>query len=91
MTHYMFHLLFLLVVNIPFGIWRGAVKKFSIQWFLAIHIPVLGSVLLRKQLHIEYTYIYLPIALIMFFVSQRIGVMIYEKRFKPKSEEPTEG
>lgn len=86
MTNYILHLLFLLVVNIPFGMWRGAVKKFSVQWFLAIHVPVVFSILLRKQLHIEYNYIYLPIALTMFFVSQRIGVMIYEKRLKKESD-----
>lgn len=90
MTNYIIHLLFLLTVNIPFGIWRGAVKKLSLQWFLAIHIPVFFSIILRKQLHIEYSLLYLPVALATFFISQRIGVMIYNTKFKPALQEPTE-
>jgi hypothetical protein len=27
-------------VNLPFGYWRANVKKFSLHWILAIHIPV---------------------------------------------------
>ncbi len=27
-------------INIPFGYWRANVKKFSLQWILAVHIPV---------------------------------------------------
>ncbi len=28
------------MLNIPFGYWRSNVQKMSIQWLLAIHIPV---------------------------------------------------
>ena len=31
---------FVLVLNLPFGFWRSRVKKFSVPWFLAIHLPV---------------------------------------------------
>ena len=27
------------LLNIPFGYWRANVRKFSLQWGLAIHIP----------------------------------------------------
>ncbi|MBI4744720.1 MAG: hypothetical protein HY776_07895, partial [Actinobacteria bacterium] len=29
-----------LILNLPFGYWRKNVKKFSLQWFLSIHLPV---------------------------------------------------
>ena len=28
------------VLNLPFGFWRAGVRKFSLPWFLAIHLPV---------------------------------------------------
>lgn len=29
-----------LCLNVPFGFWRAGVKKFSLPWFLAVHLPV---------------------------------------------------
>ena len=31
---------FVLLINLPFGWWRGHVRKFSLQWFLSVHLPV---------------------------------------------------
>ena len=28
------------LVNLPFGWWRGRVRRFSLQWFLSVHLPV---------------------------------------------------
>lgn len=33
-------LLFALIVNLPFGYWRQGLRKFSIPWWLAIHLPI---------------------------------------------------
>jgi hypothetical protein len=35
------------LMNIPFGYWRANVKKFSLQWYFAIHLPVPAIILLR--------------------------------------------
>lgn len=35
------------VLNIPFGIWRARTRKFSIQWWLAIHLPVPAIIVAR--------------------------------------------
>jgi hypothetical protein len=35
------------LLNIPFGYWRANVKKFGLQWYLAIHLPVPAIVALR--------------------------------------------
>ncbi|MEN8138191.1 MAG: hypothetical protein ABFR62_07145 [Bacteroidota bacterium] len=64
------------VINIPFGYWRANVRKFSLQWALAIHIPVPFIILLRIYSDIGfawYTYLFLISA---FFLGQRLGAYV---------------
>ena len=73
--------LLILIVNIPFGYWRAQVKKFSVKWFLAIHLPVPFVVFLRYYFDVGfeyYTYIFFVAA---FFAGQRIGVILFQKDF----------
>lgn len=44
--------IFALLLNLPFGAWRKREKKFSLEWWLAIHIPVPCIVALRLFLHL---------------------------------------
>ena len=70
------------LINIPFGFWRASVKKFSLQWFLAVHIPVPFVVLLRIYGGIGfafYTYIFLVSA---FFGGQQVGAGIKKYNHK---------
>ena len=63
--------------NIPFGYWRINVKKFSLQWVLAVHIPVPFIIALRIFTSIGfawYTYVFLVSA---FFLGQRLGASIH--------------
>ncbi len=63
-------------LNIPFGYWRANVKRFSTQWFLAIHIPVPFIVALRIFGGIGfswYTYIFLVGG---FFLGQQFGSLL---------------
>ena len=67
----------IIFINIPFGYWRANVKKFSIQWVLAVHIPVPIIIAIRILTEIGfiwYTYIFLVTA---FFIGQKIGSIIY--------------
>jgi len=67
------------VFNIPFGYWRAHVKKFSLQWVLAIHIPVPFIILLRIFSGIGfawYTYIFMVAA---FFMGQRLGGLLIKR------------
>ena len=69
--------LFVFVFNIPFGYWRINVKKFSLQWVLAVHIPVPFIIALRLTTSIGfawYTYVFLVGA---FFLGQRLGAMLH--------------
>jgi len=68
--------LIVFILNVPFGYWRAHVRRFSIQWFLAIHIPVPFIVALRIFSGIGfswYTYVFLVGG---FFLGQKFGSMI---------------
>ncbi len=74
--------IFIFLFNIPFGYWRINVKKFSLQWVLAVHIPVPFIITLRFMTPIGfawYTYIFLVGA---FFLGQRIGGSIHNRMGK---------
>ncbi len=70
--------LIVFVLNIPFGYWRANVKRFSLQWYLSIHIPVPIIIAFRIFFEIGFTwhtYIFLVTA---FFLGQRLGSIIYK-------------
>ena len=61
------------ILTIPFGYWRANVKRFSLQWYLSIHIPVPIIIAIRIFLEIGfswYTYLFLVTA---FFLGQKLG------------------
>ncbi|PKL81983.1 MAG: hypothetical protein CVV24_12465 [Ignavibacteriae bacterium HGW-Ignavibacteriae-3] len=73
------------LINIPFGYWRANVKKFSLQWFLSVHIPVPFIIFLRIIGHIGfafYTYIFLVAA---FFTGQQLGSYLRKKNLSISS------
>ncbi|TFH27454.1 MAG: hypothetical protein E4H10_03820 [Bacteroidia bacterium] len=64
------------ILNIPFGYWRANVRKFSTQWFLAIHIPVPFIVALRLLSGIGFawhTYLFLVAG---YFLGQQLGALM---------------
>ena len=68
-----------LVFNIPFGYWRANVKRFRLQWFLAIHIPVLFIIGLRIISDVGFawhTYLFFVSA---YFLGQQAGQFIRRK------------
>lgn len=60
-----------LLLNVPMGYWRSMVKKFSVQWFLAVHLAVPIIYLLRMKSGLGYGYI--PALVICAIVGQVIG------------------
>ncbi len=80
--------LLVFILNIPFGYWRANVKRYSAQWFLAIHIPVPFIVAMRLLAGIGfawYTYVFLVGA---FFLGQKFGSVLMNwihKRCKQES------
>ncbi len=64
-------LLFALIVNLPFGYWRQGLRKFSIPWWLAIHLPIPLVILLRISLGIPYATV--PLVIGSAVVGQIVG------------------
>ena len=76
MTRLVILSLLVFMLNVPFGYWRNNVPRFSLQWFLAIHIPVPVIIALRLLTGIGfawYTYLFLVAA---FFLGQQVGSLL---------------
>ena len=65
--------LIVFVFNIPFGYWRANTKKFSLQWVLAIHLPVPVIIALRLYSGFGFEFITYPVLVGAFFGGQIFG------------------
>ena len=59
------------IINLPFGYWRKNVKKGSLQWALAIHVPVPFIFLMRMMAGFGLETI--PLFVVFFFTGQLTG------------------
>lgn len=75
-----------LLINIPFGYWRINVKKFSVQWALAIYLPILFIIDLRIYSDIGFVLNTYPILIASFFPGQHLGFKIHSKWETPSFE-----
>jgi hypothetical protein len=64
-------LVIVFVVTLPFSFWRAYTRRFSVPWFLAIHLPVPLVFLARLGAHLPYTFI--PFTCATFFAAQFLG------------------
>ncbi len=62
---------FTTMINLPFGYLRGGVKKFSVRWFLYIHLPIPFIFLARVISGLDYRYI--PIMVTAAVLGQLLG------------------
>jgi hypothetical protein len=69
-----------LLFNIPFGYWRANTKRFSLQWFLSIHLPIPFIILLRIYLGIGFEFITYPIMVSAFLLGQYLGYKLHKWR-----------
>jgi len=67
------------ILNLPFGYWRSKVKKFSVKWFLFIHLPIPIVVLMRYQFNLGFKWWTYPFLVGGFFLGQFIGKRLGEK------------
>ncbi|HEX2869101.1 MAG TPA: hypothetical protein VHO03_18815 [Ignavibacteriales bacterium] len=61
------------LLNLPFGFWRSKVRKFSLQWFLAIHAPVPLVYAIRIYAGIGWHLTTFPVLIGSFFLGQFVG------------------
>jgi hypothetical protein len=72
--------LLILILNLPFGYWRTNVKKFSLQWILAIHLPVPIVIAIRILSGLGFQLYTYPILIGSFFLGQYAGSYLFKYR-----------
>jgi hypothetical protein len=65
--------LLILLLNVPFGMWRAGVRKFSPAWFVAVHAPVPLAIGLRLASGLGWRLSTLPLFVGAFFAGQYLG------------------
>lgn len=70
-AHVVLVLLIALGLNMPLGMWRCHTRKFSLQWFLAVHLSVPFIVVLR--LYWEVPVITVPLVIAFAMLGQYLG------------------
>jgi hypothetical protein len=66
-------------LNLPFGYWRAGVRKFSPQWFVAVHAAVPLVIALRFALGLPFRWSMLPL-----FVAAYFGGQLAGSRLRPR-------
>ncbi|TGE31183.1 hypothetical protein E4K68_18595 [Desulfosporosinus sp. Sb-LF] len=67
-----------IILNIPFGYWRGNVRKFSWQWFISVHCPIPLIIFLRIRLGLGWEWTTYPILVGAYFIGQSLGAKWYK-------------
>lgn len=73
------------VINVPFGFWREGVKKFSMQWFIAVHAAVPVVITLRIMAGTEWHILTIAFLVLCYFLGQFLGARL-RRRFMPVTE-----
>ena len=68
------------VLNLPFGYWRAGVRRFSLPWFLAVHLPVPLVVAARFLAGLGWHFVTYPVLVGAFFAGQFLGGWIRSSR-----------
>jgi hypothetical protein len=64
-------------LNVPFGFWRAGTRRFTLPWFLAVHVPVPIVVGLRIAIGLGWRLSTLPLFVSAFFAGQFLGGRIH--------------
>ena len=59
------------VMNIPLGVWRSRVRKFSVKWFVAVHLSIPIIIYLRLKTGMSFHFI--PFTLGLAVLGQMVG------------------
>lgn len=68
------------VVHIPFGYLRSRSAKYSLKWFIYIHIPIPFIILVRIITDADYKFI--PIFIIAAILGQLLGGLVPPKKIR---------
>ncbi|MGF7185678.1 hypothetical protein GGQ84_001770 [Desulfitispora alkaliphila] len=59
------------VVNLPMGLWRSSVKRYSLSWFVAIHLSI--PLLYKVRIALDFNDIIIPFLIITAIFGQFVG------------------
>ena len=74
--------LLVFIINIPFGALRAKYRKFSLMWWVYIHIPVPIVILLRIYSNIGFELYTYPVLVGAFFTGQLAGRKFFPVKSK---------
>lgn len=80
--NYVYLILIIIVINLPFGFLKSRYKKFSIPWLLYLHVPVPFVIYLRKVFDTELTLLFAPFYFGSYLLGQWLGRKFFEYRSK---------
>jgi hypothetical protein len=66
------------VLTLPFGVWRSRCTKFTIQWWLAIHLII--PVIIIMRVWAGFSYAYVPLFVLATVLGQIVGGRIPTSR-----------
>ena len=69
-------------ITLPFGVWRARTQRYSLAWFLAIHVPIPFIFLLRVAAGYSYTFIPFTLSACVAgqLVGGRLGARLLQRR-----------
>lgn len=85
MTKILIFAIVIYLINIPFGFWRAGTQRFTLSWYLAIHIPVPAIILLRVYYDLGWTWQSYTILVAAFFFGQLTGQLIRKNKISKSS------
>ncbi len=68
------------VITVPFGYWRAGVRKFSPQWFVAVHAAVPMVIGMRYAMGLSFRWLLLPLFVAAYFGGQFVGSRLRARR-----------
>jgi hypothetical protein len=66
-----------IAVNLPFGAWRTTTRKFSVAWFLSIHLPIPAIFVIRRAAGFGWDYV--PVMIACAVAGQLLGGWLFLK------------
>lgn len=65
-----------LLLNVPFGFWRAGVRKFSLPWILAVHLPIPFVVAMRLLSGLGWSLASFPFVIAAYLTGQYLGAAL---------------
>lgn len=72
--------LVIFLLNLPCGYWRQGVRKFSLSWVLAVHLPIPFVVAVRLLTGLGFHWSTYPVIVLAYMAGQYLGARWRRRR-----------